>query len=214
MLSLDFKPTIIGPNFNSIDNYSWLYDYLSFNKIKDQNFWESKYVSELKREVNTPSILLIGQNLDHNEFDDKFRQEWIARTKLNTPIDLRVEIDLQTFPFSPLGDDKNDVGYYINILIFSPKNEILDIESYFSIILDEKNKVALIDDYYPNIYNYGWGGSSRIIIPNLIKYIKDNSPFKIETIYTCSINETYGFWEKMGFQLAEANNWGDHMIKI
>jgi hypothetical protein len=214
MFTVNFTPTVIGPNFELSDNYNWLKDYMeSHNKIP-KYFWNDKYIPDLKIAVRSPCILKVSKRLNHVAFSNQFRKEWKIRTEANTPQELRVEFNLNETKFVRKRGSKEESQFNVDIKIIAIKGNPIDIHSYFSVMLYKDHSICLIDDFYPCLYDYGWGGSGAVILPNLERYIKYNIPFTINSIYVCSISETYGFWKKMGYQMAEENNWGNHIKYI
>jgi hypothetical protein len=75
-------------------------------------------------------------------------------------------------------------------------------------------KICLIDDFYPQIYLHGWGGIGKLIETNLIYFLKNQIPSKINKVYVCSIEQTKAYWGKLGYLKAKNNQWGSQFKLI
>jgi hypothetical protein len=214
MIITNFQPTVIGPNFKIQNNLDWLTKYLEIHKNIPDYFWISQYYPELLRTIRTPNILEVSQHLTHRCFSNCFKKTWKILTKNNYPPNIRVEsrfINIQK-KFSNLNQNSD----FSSIIVSLSHNEIEYnyIQPYFTISVIPQFSIAIIEDFYPEIYHFGWGGCGTVILEIIEKVILTEVPFSINTIIVDSIPGCYGFWNKMGFEIAFNNPWGSHLKSL
>lgn len=214
MITTDFYPDIIGPNFEIKENIIWLTNYLESKKKVPKYFWQTRFDLKLKQDLKIPCLLKISKNLNHAVFNNEFKSKWAELTIQNVSELLKVEVKLNESSFEFKKGSVKQIQYCAQITLEAVNGYPKEINSYFSVTLHQDQKICLIDDFYPNLYYYGWGGSGKAILNCLERFLRYYSPFKINLIYVCSITETYGFWNKMGYVMAPDNNWGSQVKSI
>jgi hypothetical protein len=214
MIITSFKPKVIGPNFKIQNNMNWLTKYLEIHKNIPDYFWISQDYPELLTTIRTPNILEISQHLTHRCFSNCFRKTWQMLTKNNYPPDILIESRYINIKNSHPDDNQNPNLHSILVSLKHNDNEYCSIQPYFSINVYPQFSIALIEEFYPELYYYGWGGSGAVILDIIEEVIISEVPKKINTLIVDSIPGYYGFWNKMGFEIAINNPWGSHLKSI
>jgi hypothetical protein len=209
LLVTNFTPTIIGPNFKDQENLDWLDSYLQNHPTTPKYFWKSTFSHELNQDVTEPNVLQIRNNLNHRIFSKFFKGKWERLTSINQAPELRIELKYVNYQINHQLEQKViEVSIIPLVLNHEP------IHSYFSITLHPDQGICLIDDFYPEVYMYGWGSISYVILEKLDSYLRYSLPFEIKSIFVCSVPDTYLFWKKMGYLTATKNKWGSHFKNL